>query len=1173
MKRVLALVLSVACLLACMVFTSIPASAATVKHKVYLTNCDYSLKGWQGVSAPVGDLKIDEGSDGSYVVNRIASTDKNGDPKNYVGPGSYQVTAFSSPEPVDITGATNLVLHYYVSDPAVVGPMTYRIEFSTGTSSDYKDEWERGLTLNELVDGGLKAGWNDIKIPMSGATFDLTKWRWFRMFNFENATFSDDVIYGIDKMYFEKSEGDPLVISDCAMYTDGWEKATAQMYRVPKDYEGEEDINHVDRNYVAFTVEGEKPTGHIAPRFFLNKATNVEEDQSINVADYRYFVFDLYVSNAAAVEDKVWCMELNSGGALDKNEDSFTQKLGQLVDFQLKDGWNRVVLDVQNEGWARNTAGDGACDFSALKVFRLFNQDTVDAGEGFTIGFDNMYFWDGQNDLQDGFDYEIQTGKGLNDAHFIETSNGIGKHTDGDFYFCDASNYAILKYDVKNAATAETTELFMKTGSELKLSVSMDKENWTEVYSLPEGKETLKVGWRYFDLTDVVNYDKSGTVYVKVEDSNPANGNGGRIYETTLQVAHEVVDDSNVDPHNTVIAACDSTTGIGGGWAVDNDMDHTQGKGCVTKTIKGDCGGGGGAFVFYVKCADTRVTSYDVTNMEAIVLDFYTSNAEAMKGTRFAIEATSGNNCDAEENNTAAGLHEFVAEGKVWKNGWNTLVIPFAKLTGRTGGELNKANFNYFRIYNETGLNAGDGIKLAFDNIRLWDGSDGSIETEYTPLKISDTLYKFTIPDTYESKALWLTGNAGDTIQVSFDGETYAEVTKADGKYTLTIDTDLPNFEYTYVKTSAAVDDLKAVLTHKQLITNEDKDLAEMQNTVHSISLFTCSEGSNAVRSNPTPSTGTSCARVDITFPDADGDEKLNTFMVKDLFEVDGTGMDTFEFDVFFSDEYVMNAVAGAPKSQIELTSGGTCDQEEDHWDISAIKSGIVGEPKVGEWNHVVLPLSTAADAALQLDHANYIRVYIFVSESYKGDAEETYIAFDNFRLTDYEALAKVDVKPYVDAATDLVLALRTLLGVDASAKDVPAGAITAENIDAVKTAYDTAKAAADALPAVGSSMFKESSFLRKVKNAIADFEKGPDTPGETETTPDDNNETSNTPGGNETSNTPGGNETSNTPGGDGKETEAPKKKGCGSVVISGAVVVVAAVAAAGVMIAKKQED
>ena len=196
--------------------------------------------------------------------------------------------------------------------------------------------------------------------------------------------------------------------------------------------------------------------------------------------------------------------------------------------------------------------------------------------------------------------------------------------------------------------------------------------------------------------------------------------------------------------------------------------------------------------------------------------------------------------------------------------------------------------------------------------------------------------------------------------------------------------------------------------------------------------------------------------------------------------------------------------------------------------------------------------------------------MYIFVSESYKGDAEETYIAFDNFRLTDYEALAKVDVKPYVDAATDLVLALRTLLGVDASAKDVPAGAITAENIDAVKTAYDTAKAAADALPAIGSSMFKESSFLRKVKNAIADYEKGPDTPGETETTPD-NPETNNTPNDDETSNTPGGNETSNTPGG--KETEAPKKKGCGSVVISGAVVVVAAVAAAGVMIAKKKED
>ena len=308
----------------------------------------------------------------------------------------------------------------------------------------------------------------------------------------------------------------------------------------------------------------------------------------------------------------------------------------------------------------------------------------------------------------------------------------------------------------------------------------------------------------------------------------------------------------------------------------------------------------------------------------------------------------------------------------------------------------------------------------------------------------------------------------------------------------------------------------------------------------------------------------------DITFPDTDGDESLNTFVCKDMFEVDGTGMDTFEFDVYFSDEYVMNAIAGAPKSQIELTSGGTCDSEEDHWDISAIKSGIVGEAKAGEWCHVVLPLSTAADAALQLDHVNYIRVYVFVSESYKGEADETYIAFDNFRLTDYEALAKVDVKPYVDAATDLVLALRTLLGVDASAKDVPEGAITEANIDAVKAAYDTAKEAADNLPAIGSSMFKESAFLRKVKNAIAAYEKGPET--ETQNTTPGSDETQNTtPGGDETQNTTPGNET--TPGTGEKETDAPKKKGCGSVVISGAVVVVAAVAAAGAMIAKKKED
>ena len=68
MKRVLALVLTVVMLVSCMVFTSLPASAAAKVHSVTLSNCDYTLDGWSGFSIPHDDLVIPDQADSKYLV-------------------------------------------------------------------------------------------------------------------------------------------------------------------------------------------------------------------------------------------------------------------------------------------------------------------------------------------------------------------------------------------------------------------------------------------------------------------------------------------------------------------------------------------------------------------------------------------------------------------------------------------------------------------------------------------------------------------------------------------------------------------------------------------------------------------------------------------------------------------------------------------------------------------------------------------------------------------------------------------------------------------------------------------------------------------------------------------------------------------------------------------------
>ncbi len=1154
MKRVLALVLTVVMLVSCMVFTALPTSAAAAVHSVTLSSCDYSLEGLNGFSVPHDDLAI-EGEEGNYVVRRLKAG-------SYSGAGSLVNFNFVAPEPIDLTGADYLVLEYYCADAAAFNGKSFQVELNAATRNDANGEWERALAFSDLVDGTWQNGWNTVKIPLSGAPFDITKWQWFRVFNTNavEVNLAADTLIGLRGMYLLKGE-EKVTVNECKATRKGWGGAMqTRFYTANEEIEGD-----YDRTYVGRTLTG-NVAGNGAVMYFNRKnAYPLEADaeyRTIDASFAKYLVFDLYVSDAAAIKDvDGFFVEVNSAGAADQQERQWTKSLNAFADYKLKDGWNHIMIGLDNEQFTKQGAED--IDWTNVCWIRITNNNAFDLGEkSVDIGLDNIYFWDGYTSVQDGFDYEVIEATGWKDDPYLIETDGAGKH-DADFTFSDKTGHATLKFDIAHAATADKVYLETKTGSQLKLEVSMDNENWKEVF---EVTENVVVQTRYWDITDLVDFNKSGTIYVKYTDSVPEDGNGGRMYNCKLSVSYEVIDESAVDPHYTVVHACDSSTGIGG-FAFDNEIAGATGKGCVSQTFTGNITNTAG-FIFQLKLAQTRVPSYDTTNFYAVVFDLYVSNAAALKDTPFDIEFTSSGTCDDQENATNAKLSSFVAEGTTWKDGWNTIVVPFEKLTGVSGGGLNRAAWNYVRIFNQGGgFDAGEGLTVAFDNIRLWDGSDGTITSEVTPEKVTDTIYKFTFNDYLGVKDLYIEGDAGDKIQVSFDGKEYADVAKADGKYSLNaiIDTLEPNFVVTYVKTAAAAE-LKAKITHKEIVSAEDKDMYEMTSTSHSKLLVACESNwsfGEIIRSNPNPAAGTTSLKITPTSASSHTTPNIK------FDDVDCTGMDTFEFQIYFSDQAFMDFFAQMPEGQIELCSGGTCDNEETMWDITNLVKAIDGEAKPGEWLTVRLPLSTGNQGELQVDHVNYIRIYFHPHDvEFPGDGE-SFFCVDNFRMTDYEQTAIVDAAPYVDAANEKVAALRAAIGVESGNK-VPDGAITEANYEAVKAAYTAAKEAQDAIPPIASGEFKDGSFMRNVKTAIAKYE----TPAETSGEPD--SETKGQDNESETKGQDNESETgSTTPGSDDKETKAQeeKKGGCGSVVVGGAIVVLAVVSVAGAMIVRKKKD
>ena len=222
---------------------------------------------------------------------------------------------------------------------------------------------------------------------------------------------------------------------------------------------------------------------------------------------------------------------------------------------------------------------------------------------------------------------------------------------------------------------------------------------------------------------------------------------------------------------------------------------------------------------------------------------------------------------------------------------------------------------------------------------------------------------------------------------------------------------------------------------------------------------------------------------------------------------VDGTGMDSLEFDVYLSDMGIVDMFSSDAyigDSGIELSSAGKADHGELAWRLTDIFKGK-SDWQTG-WNHVTLALSSgretqspsnAPEAAVAFDVSavNFFGIYWVT----KAAAPASYtIKFDNIALTTAQASMGDEVAQTIAEIEALAAPITGIKQAD----------INADNYATISEQYKALEAAFDALSnelktAVDEVLNVKSGVIRSVGRALEQYEKTleaePEMPGTTD--------------------------------------------------------------------------
>ncbi len=434
--------------------------------------------------------------------------------------------------------------------------------------------------------------------------------------------------------------------------------------------------------------------------------------------------------------------------------------------------------------------------------------------------------------------------------------------------------------------------------------------------------------------------------------------------------------------------------------------------------------------------------------------------------------------------------------GEGLKAGWNQVIIPISFNANYKGQVLTFYDLRFYFL----GCNIPAGFTIKFDDMRFMnqEAIDTILPGRTAAKNVTKAIYALAEDYTYED------GSAIVNAYAALNDEGKALVVGYDAFVTAFAEKFAGNIAADKAAAKAVVDQITALnsvetmfndcdtMNHEsglELFANlnsgaDDKSLAEGQGI----------DGGNAAKFTKKAS-GTS--------------EFNEVFRVAEPFSM--VGAETFEFDIYISDGMSIAKVDWSPLNFQSELSNSPDTGKVGSFDLK----NVMGEWQVGQWNHVVVPLT--ADVLPTAMREDIEQIVIRLYNTLSGDAGE-YIMIDNLKTTgaktigleDKEAVEAAEdayakltdaQKGYVDNYADLVAAREVLdaaIKAEQDAADKAAADAVIATIDALnaeitladKEAVQGARAAYDDLTAAQKDLVTNLDKLVAAEEAIAALEQ-----------------------------------------------------------------------------------
>ena len=300
-------------------------------------------------------------------------------------------------------GADSFLFDFYVSNADAVRDVQFVIELSSAGTCDVKEMCYIG-TLDDVVEGGLKDGWNTVIIPITKMESGSDHWanelyckidwsciNYFRMYNntWGNNVGETDFTIAFDHLYFTGNGEFISLLSDCEigetypdLYISNGESIADNQ---SKDSTSPGWRNHqimLEKMYVeGFVAAGQIVVGE---RPLTNVRFHYYSESQIDISDYSYLEFDLYIEDVRKLPSNYsMFIELSSSGVPDVDEIAFEV-------CSLTSGWNHIRIYLSDY-----IATTGEYDAKAWNFLRVFFSDGVFIqGDSVTlvVAIDNLAF-------------------------------------------------------------------------------------------------------------------------------------------------------------------------------------------------------------------------------------------------------------------------------------------------------------------------------------------------------------------------------------------------------------------------------------------------------------------------------------------------------------------------------------------------------------------------------------------------------------------------------------------------------------------------------------------------------------------------------------------------------------------------------------------------------------